>query len=86
MCTTNCGRELSLVVYVVGQVELTVTNSHALCPCHQRAPYNVIDDWLALPVNFECSRRQRVYLGHAATMEHPASRCNRSLSRASPHC
>lgn len=85
MCTTNCGRELSLVVYVVGQVELTVTNSHALCPCHQRAPYNVIDDWLALPVNFECSRRQRVYLGHAATMEHPAS-SNRSLSRASPHC
>lgn len=28
MCTTNCGRELFLAVYVVGQVELAVTSSH----------------------------------------------------------
>lgn len=28
MCTTNCGQELFLAVYVVGQVELAVTNSH----------------------------------------------------------
>lgn len=28
MCTTNCGQELFLAVYVVGQVELAVTSSH----------------------------------------------------------